>query len=98
MNNYGKIEHVLDSMQRTCKILDANYQKSDLSKVVSDSKHFSGNKQSMLRDVLNKYEFLFNGTLVNWKTRPVDVELQSGEKTYYSKPYPVPRAHKAVFC
>ena len=34
----------------------------------------------MLRDVLNKYEFLFDGTLVNWKKKPVNIELQPGEK------------------
>ena len=50
----------------------------------------------MLRDVLNKDEFLFNGTKVTWKTRLVDMELQPGAKTYHSKPYPVSRAHEAV--
>ena len=54
------------------------------------------NKKSMLCDVLNKYEFLFNGTLGTQKTRPVYIELHPGAKPYHAKPYPVPRAHGAV--
>ena len=56
-------EHVLYSTQHMHRILDAKYQKSDLGIIMSDSKHLNDNKQSMLRDVLNQYEFLFNGTL-----------------------------------
>ena len=52
----------------------------------------------MLHDILNKYEFLFDGTLGTWKTKPADVKLQPVEKSYHAKPYPFPRAHKAVFC
>ena len=80
------------------RILDAKYQKEGLSKVVSYSKHLKDNKQSMLRDVLNKCDFLFNGTLGTWKTRSVNIELHPGAKPYHYKPYPVTRAHKAVFC
>ena len=58
-----KSEHVLNYTQHTRRILDANYQKADLSKLVSDSKKLNDNDQSMLRDVLNKYKLLFGGTL-----------------------------------
>ena len=51
----------------------------------------------MLRDVLTKYEFLFNKTLGTSKTKPVDIEIQSVAKPYHAKPYPVPQAHKYVF-
>ena len=90
-------EQLINSTQRTRRLLDAKYQKADLSKFVSDSKHINNNKKSMLRDVLNKYEFLFDGTIGTWKMRPVDIELQPEEKPYHYKPCPVPRAHEAVF-
>ena len=32
-------EHVIDSTQRTRRILEANYQKADLSEIVPNSKH-----------------------------------------------------------
>ena len=40
----------------------------------------------MLHDVLTKYEFLFDGNLGTWKTMPVDIELNPGEKPYHVKP------------
>ena len=52
----------------------------------------------MLYDVLTKYEFLFGGTLETWKIKPVDIELQPGDKPYNPKPYPVPQSHEAIFC
>ena len=59
---WGK-KRVLDSTRLTRTILDTKYQKSDLSQIVSKSKHLNDNKQSMLHDLLTKYKFLFNGTL-----------------------------------
>ena len=72
-------EHVLESMWRTRSILDAQYQNADLRIIVSHSKHLNNNKRSMLYNVLTKYEFLFDGTLGTWKTKPV-TEL------YHAKP------------
>ena len=68
------------------RILDANYQMDDLSKIMSTSKHLNNDEQSMFRDVLKIYEFIFNGTLGTCKTKPVDTELQLGAKAYHSKP------------
>ena len=52
----------------------------------------------MCCDVLTKYESLFDGTIVTWKTKPLDIEQQTGAKPYHDKPYSVPRAHEAIFC
>ena len=51
----------------------------------------------MFREVLNKYELIFDITLGTWKTKPVDIELQPGEKPYHAKPHPVTGSYKAVF-
>jgi hypothetical protein len=38
---------------------------------------------------------LFDGTLGNWKTDPVDLELKDrNEKPYHTKPYPVPHSQE----
>ena len=63
---------------------------------MSNSKNLNDNEQIMLRDLITKYEFLFDGTLGTWKTKPVDIGLQSGAKPYHAKPYSVPRAHGDV--
>ena len=52
----------------------------------------------MVYDTLTKHEYLFDGTLVTWKNKPVDTELKPGAKPHHDKPYPVPRAHEDVFC
>ena len=36
----------------------------------------------MLHNLLSKYEFLFDGKLGTWKTKPVDIELQPGTICY----------------
>ena len=66
-------EHALDSTQGTRRILDANYQMADLSKIVSNIKQLNHNKKSMLRDVWTKYKFLFKGTIGTWNTKPVEI-------------------------
>ena len=63
--------------------MDAKYQKFDLIKIVSDSKYLGGYKKGILYDALPKYKFLFGGTIETWKMKPVDIELQSGAKTYH---------------
>ena len=79
------------------RILEPKYQKADLVKIASDSKLLSSNEQSMLYDSLTKYKLLFGRTLETLKTKPVDLELQTGSKPYNSNPYLFPWAHKAVF-
>ena len=77
-------EHVLDAMQRTCSILDVNYQKANLNNIGLKIKHLSQNEQSMIHDVLYIYKQIFEGTLGPWETKPVDIELYPGSKPYNS--------------
>ena len=77
--------------------MDTKHQKADFSKIISDSKILSNDKQSMLYNVLTEYELLFGGTLGTCKTKPVDIGLQPGAKPYDSEPYLVHQLHKAVF-
>ena len=78
-------EHILDYRRRKRRILDAQYQKVNWCKIVSNSKHLGNDEQSMLYGVLTKHEFLFYGTLGTWK-KTADIELQPGAKPYHGKP------------
>ena len=60
-------KHALDATQLTRIILDSKYQKFDLSRIASDSKNLSSDKQSMIYNSPTKFEFLLCGTLVTWK-------------------------------
>ena len=83
--------------ERAIKILDANYEKADLPQVVKDNcAHLSKDHQSQLLDLLTDFEDLFDGTLGTWNTEPVTFQLKEGAKPYHGKPYPVPKAQKAV--
>ena len=47
--------------------------------------------------LLKYFEDLFGGTLGDWDTVPVDLELNSGSKPFNSKYYPFPRINKETF-
>jgi hypothetical protein len=64
-----------DATKRVTWILDAKYQKADLQSVVRNNcKHLCANQQKKLLQLLKKYESLFDGTLGDWKTKPVSFQ------------------------
>ncbi len=84
-----------DATKCATRILDAKYSKADLQSVVRDScKHLSANQQKKLLQLLKNYESLFDGTLGNWKTKPVSFQLKEGASPYYGQAFPVPKIHK----
>ena len=60
----------------TMKILDAKYEKSNLDAYLNLSSHLDASQKSNLKSLLLKYESLFNGSLGDWKTDPVDLQLK----------------------
>ena len=80
---------------RAVKILDAKYKKADLPSIVDNNcSHLSLHQQTSLLKLLTDYEELFHGTLGEWDTEPVSLELKEGTKPYAGKPYPIPRVHR----
>ncbi len=43
-----------------------------------------------------KYESLFDGTLGDWKTKPVSFQLKEGSKPCHGRAFLVPKIHKEV--
>jgi hypothetical protein len=73
-----------DATQCAMRILDAKYRKADLQSVVRDNcKHLSADQQKKLLQLLKKPELLFNGTLGDWKTKPVSFQLKEGVSPYH---------------
>ena len=70
-----------------------NYKKADLPEVVKTCTHLSQNIQNVLLEVLWKFEDLFDGTLGDWTTEPVNFKLKSGAKPYHSRAFPIPKVH-----
>ena len=48
----------------------------------------------MLLELLTEFEELFDGTLGDWNTEPMSLELKEGTKPYHGKAYPVPQSRK----
>ena len=84
-----------DATKRVTRILDANYKKADLQSIVTDKcKHLSADQQKKLLQLLTNYESLFDGTLGDWKTKPVSFQLKEGISPYHGRAFPVPKVHK----
>ena len=81
--------------KRAIEILDAKYEKADLPAVVKQNcSHLTSADQMQLLHLLQKYEQLFDGTLGDWKTTPVKLELKEGVWPFHGRAYPVPFIHK----
>jgi hypothetical protein len=83
-----------DSTSRAIRILDANYEAADLKQVTEDIKTISPANQRELFNLLKTFEHLFDGTLCDFNTTPVSIELMPNTKPYHARPYPVPFIHK----
>jgi hypothetical protein len=84
-----------DATKPATPILDAKYSKTDLQSVVRDNcKQLSSNQQKKLLQLLKKYKSLFDGTLGDWKTKPVSYQLKEGVSPYHGRAFPVPKIHK----
>jgi hypothetical protein len=84
-----------DATKRVTRILDAKYQKADLQSIVRDDcKHLSADQQKKLLQLLKKYELLYDGTLGDWKTKPVSFQSKEAVSPYHGRAFPVPKIHK----
>ncbi len=73
-----------DATKRVMRILDANYKRADLQSIVKGKcKHLTANQQKKLLQLLTKYESLFDGTLGDWKTKPVSFQLKERVSPYH---------------
>jgi hypothetical protein len=83
-----------EQTQRTVKILDAKYEKADLPAIVAQNcKHLNARQQQMLLKLLQDFEMLFDGTLGDWKTKPVGFQLKPDTTPFHGRAFPVPRIH-----
>ena len=79
------------------KALVSIYAKASLNQVADNITHLNAEKITQLLRLLQDFEDLFDGTLGDWATEPVDIELKPGYKQFNSKYYPVPRINKETF-
>jgi len=83
--------------KRTTEILDAQYKSGDLQKIVSEVDTLVPTEQQKLLKLLKKFEYLFDGTLGSFDTKPLHFDLNEKAKSFHSKAYPVPHIHARTF-
>jgi hypothetical protein len=90
-----ELQSTQNATERATQILDAKYTKADLRSVVRDNfKLLKDDQQKKLLQLLNNYESLFDGTLGDWKTKPVSFQLKEGASSYHGRAFPAPKIHK----
>ena len=54
-------------------------------------------ERNLLLSIIEDFEDLFDGTLGDWATDPVDLDIKPYYKPFNSRYYPVPRINKKMF-
>ena len=86
-----------EATSRAVEILDANYEKADLPKVIYDTcSHLTVLQKNKLLRTLLAFKELFDGTLGDWQTEPVSFRLKPGSKPYHGRAFPIPHIHLAT--
>ena len=90
----------MDWYDPTCyasEILDAKYEKVQIDEVVNQLEHLSAQQKNDIKQVLDKFTKLFDGTLGVYPHRKFHIELEPGAKPRHARPYPVPVIHLEAF-
>ena len=87
-----------EANDKLLKILYSAYEKADLKKAYNHATHMNADKRTQLLRLLDDIEDLFGGTLGDWDTDPVELEINLGSKLLNSKLYIVPRITRVNFC
>ena len=72
--------------------------KEDLKQVANKTTQMNYEEITQLLSLFKDFEDLFDGTLGDWTTEPVDLELKPDYKPFNIRYYPVPRINKETFC
>ena len=76
--------------ERQSKILDCNYSKVDIQKLVSDLDLSRDSKRKLIKS-LSKFQKLFSEELSKVELKePIDIELEKGATPHYGGFYSVP--------
>ena len=88
---------VQQATERVLRILDASYEKANLVEVVNKHCcHLSKDRRGKILNLLRQFEDLFDGTLGEFHTNPVHLDLKEGAVPKHHKPFPVAKIHEVT--
>ena len=93
----AELDSTRDATERIVKIIDSTYVKDDLNQVANNATQLNAEERTLLLSLLEEFKDLFDGTLGDWATEPVDLELNPDSTPFNSIYYPVPRINKEKF-
>ena len=81
------------------KIIDSTYAKGELEQLAANATQMNAEERIQLLRILQDFEDLFDGTLGDWDTDTINIELKPYYKTFNCKKYyQVPIFNKETFC
>ena len=86
-----------DATERLAKIIDITYAKAYLQQVADKATHMNSEERTQLLRLPKELEDLFDRTLGDLNTEPVNLEFNPDSKPFNCKYYPVPRINKEPF-
>jgi len=89
----GELLSTVSNQERVDQILDVKYEAADLSDIAQQCKKQSQSECEELLSLLCQYETLFDGTLCDWKFKPISLELREGSVPYSTQAYPIPEKY-----
>ena len=76
------------------KILDSNYVKAEFKQTVNNDSQLNAEERTLLIRFIEDFKESFDGTLDEWATEPVNLDLTPDSKPFNSIYYPVPIINK----
>ena len=84
---------ILKKKSAATEIRSAKYEKANIHEEVKNYSHLNDQEKVKLLALLMKHEALFDRTLGNWRTSPVDIKVKPGTVPFCARPFPVPHVH-----
>jgi hypothetical protein len=93
--NANEPQTLIDEYSPATKILDAEYKPASLDDVIKTCENLHVEEQHQLKTLLQKYEHLFDGTLVEFNMETVPISLQLMDPNFkliheHARAYTVP--------
>jgi len=87
-----KSEAVVGATARTTRKLDAHYEAANIDQIISTCHNLNTKQKQQLRNLLEEFIDLFDGTLGSWKDQQINIELKENNKPYHAKVFVIPKS------
>ena len=71
-----------DYTERMVKMFESNYAKAELEQLAANTTHMNAEEKNQILGIIKDFEDLFDGTLVEWDTESVELDLKTDYKPF----------------